>query len=230
MLIAEEVLILLTDTEGRAVSTPRATRTVCTGALLLELELAGRLRLDDAGRLMVTDGAPTGAESPGGTPAEPLPESLEEAMALFAKHEGRKPKTIMPVVARRCEALAYDALLASGAAEEEKHNALGFIPDTRRHLTDPAGRDALHREVQAVLLGEQPPTTRTGSLIALLHAASSIHTVFAGAGGLSDKELRGRAADIADGEWASEASRGAIRSMQTAMVVGVGVAMFGAGS
>ncbi|HXM54705.1 MAG TPA: GPP34 family phosphoprotein, partial [Candidatus Dormibacteraeota bacterium] len=73
--------------------------------------------------------------------------------------------------------------------------------------------------IGAALTRQTAPDARTSALISLLHALRCEHKVVdARACGLSTRQLRGRAAEIAKGDWASEAVRRAIDEMMAAIV------------
>jgi Golgi phosphoprotein 3 (GPP34) len=65
------------------------------------------------------------------------------------------------------------------------------------------------------------PDTRTAALIALAHALRCVDKIVdPRQHGLSRRELRARAAAIAEGNWASEAVRMAIEEMMAAIIAG----------
>jgi Golgi phosphoprotein 3 GPP34 len=64
------------------------------------------------------------------------------------------------------------------------------------------------------------PDTRTAALIALVHALRCQDKIVdPRQHGLSKRELRARAKEIAEGNWASEAVRKAIEEMMAAVVI-----------
>ena len=74
--------------------------------------------------------------------------------------------------------------------------------------------------VTQALVQPSAPDERTAALIALLHALKCEHKVVdARPYQLSRRQLRARAAEIAQGNWASEAVRKAIEEMNAAVLV-----------
>ena len=72
----------------------------------------------------------------------------------------------------------------------------------------------MRRAITDVLVHQATPDSRSGALIALLHALGSEHKiVYPRQYGLSMSELRARAEEVAKGNWASEAVRRAIDEM-----------------
>ena len=96
-----------------------------------------------------------------------------------------------------------------------------------------AGDDASHeaevrRLVTEALVQQTAPDTRTAALIALAHALRCEHKIVdARQYGLSKRQLRARAEEIAKGNWASEAVRKAIDEMIAAVVAATSVAAAG---
>ena len=83
--------------------------------------------------------------------------------------------------------------------------------------TGKVSADVSQQLIQA-LVQESTPSERTAALIALLHALRCEHKIInPGDYGLSRRQLRSRAEQIADGNWASEAVRTAIREMTAAV-------------
>jgi hypothetical protein len=72
------------------------------------------------------------------------------------------------------------------------------------------------------LVQQVAPDTRTAALIALAHALGCVDKIVdPRQHGLSRRELRARAAQIAEGNWASEAVRKAIEEMMAAVVIAI---------
>ncbi|WP_153396138.1 GOLPH3/VPS74 family protein [Ornithinicoccus halotolerans] len=211
MLIAEDLLVQLTDpSSGGLYGGKDKARLGLAGALLLELEGAGRLTVDQRGRLAVVDPRPTGDVL------------LDQALATFAGRAGRKPKDALPKVAKGLDAAVYARLVARGVARREETTVLWIFPQVR-HAVDPAARGRTHAELVEVLLGRTAPGLRTGGLLALLHAVDVVPKVFRGAGSLPGRELRARAKTISNGAWSSEAVRKAISDAEAAVVAATSV-------
>jgi hypothetical protein len=76
------------------------------------------------------------------------------------------------------------------------------------------------------------PDPRTGALISLLHALNAVHkAVDPAAAGLPKREMNANAKRIAEGDWASDAVRHAIDSMNAAVTAATSsTAVFGGGT
>jgi hypothetical protein len=86
---------------------------------------------------------------------------------------------------------------------------------------DPSHKAEVRQLVIQALVQTAAPDERTAALIALLHALKREHKVVDPRSyQLSRRQLRARAAEIAQGNWASEAVRNAIDSMISAAAAG----------
>lgn len=206
MLLAEELLLQVTTPVGGILhSVSGSTDLGLAGALLSELALVGKIGIDPSGRLTVIDTTPTG--QPG----------LDWALTTFLSHVGKKPKSVLPKVAKGLRPRVYAELLAQGAVEQRRSTILRFIPRTH-WVPRPGGpQEATRRAIEGVLLGSIPPDPRTGSLVSLLLAINAVPSLFKGLGGLSGRELKARAKTIAAGNWAGAAVSKAIADVQAAV-------------
>jgi hypothetical protein len=80
----------------------------------------------------------------------------------------------------------------------------------------------VRQQLVQALVQQNTPDERTAALIALLHALRCEHKIISSREyGLSQRQLRSRAEQIAKGNWASEAVRTAIQEMTAAVVAAV---------
>jgi hypothetical protein len=218
MVIAEELVLLLTGPAGKPPVGRDSLRTGVAGALLLELAALRRVTVDDRTRLAVLDTRPVG---------HPL---LDRALVAFAAKAGKRPKSVLPGVGKDLVDDIRRALQHEGHLQEQRDTVLGIFPRTSWWLTDPAAVEQVRRELEATLLGHRAPTSRTGGLVALVEAVDATPTLFSGAGGLSRRELKARARAVGEGDWASEAVRKAIADAQAAVVAVIAASAVAASS
>ena len=113
-----------------------------------------------------------------------------------------------------CERLA-----GSGVVRAEKSRILGVFPARRWPSQDGSHEAEVRRLVTQALVQRVAPDTRTAALIALVHALRCEDKIVdPRQHGLSRRQLRARAEEIAEGNWASEAVRKAIEEMMAAVV------------
>lgn len=221
MLIAEDLLLLLTDDVTGRLSVPAAEVDVALGgANLLELALLGRVDLagegDEVGqgRIVVRDAAPTGDEV------------LDAALATVAARQGKRPSTAIGPLGKNLRRALYDRLAASGVLRAERGTVLGIFPTSRWPARDASHEADMRRQVTEVLVRQTAPDPRSAALIALAHALRSEHRIVdVRESGLSKRQLRDRAAEIARGNWASEAVRRSIDEMMAAVIAATTAAM-----
>ena len=102
-------------------------------------------------------------------------------------------------------------LAARGVLRAERRRVLGIFPARSWPAADPSRKAGVRQQVTQALAGTAAPDERTAALIALLHALKCEHKVVDPRScQLSRRQLRKRAAEIAQGNWASEAVRKAI--------------------
>ncbi|MFE9040406.1 GPP34 family phosphoprotein [Streptomyces sp. NPDC007818] len=204
--LAEEITLLSLDDESGEAKERQAASWAVAGGILLDLALAGRVSVT-GGRLAVTDGSPTG---------EPL---LDERLGLITAWAGKRAKA--PKVAdwltkdqAKAPAATVARLCERGLVVEEKHRVLGLFPVRRYPEADGSAERELRERLRAVVLDGAAPDERTAGLIALVHGAKLHRLAFPGE---PRKEIAARLEKLADGEWAAEGVREAIRNMRAAM-------------
>jgi hypothetical protein len=112
----------------------------------------------------------------------------------------------------------YQRLAASGVLRAGQGRALGIFPTRTWPTQDPSHEAETRQLVTQALVQPGAPDERTAALIALLHALKCEHKVVDPRPyQLSRRQLRARAAEIAQGNWASEAVRKAIDEMMAAV-------------
>ncbi|MFJ6518467.1 GPP34 family phosphoprotein [Streptomyces filamentosus] len=204
--LAEEIMLLSLDDESGRAEERQAASWAVAGGILLELALAGRVSVA-GGRLTVTDAAPTGEEL------------LDERLARIADWAGSR-KTAPKVTdwltkdQGKAPGATVARLCARGVVTEERHRILGMFPVRRYPEADGAVERGLRERLRAVVLDGSEPDERTAGLIALVHGAKLHRSAFPGE---PVKEVAARMEEIAEGRWAAEGIREAIRNMQAAM-------------
>jgi hypothetical protein len=202
-LIAEDVLLLLLDDTKGTVSPWGNTDAVLGGAVLAELAILGLATVCEksifrAGKVHATGTAPAD-----------LDPVLAEALATIAQKD-RKASTLVTKIGK-----GLDDRLAAGLAERrilERRDGkrLGLIPRTTWPAADTTRADHLRRTITVCLADGGRPDERTAALIALLWAADEAHKAVAANTATTKRQLKKRAKEIAEGQWAAEAVKDAI--------------------
>ena len=227
MLIAEDLLLLLTDDEtGKLVASASEVDVALGGALLVELTLMQRLDLAGPseqvrkGHLVVRDASAT---------SDPL---LDEALAMAGEKQGKKPQNVVTALGKRVRVRLYDRLAGRGLLRAESGKVLGIFARHHWPAQDATHEDSVRADLLTALRNAMAPDPRTGALIALLLALNAVHKVVdPAAAGLSKREMNANAKRIAEGDWASDAVRHAIDSMNAAVIAATSsTAVFGGGT
>lgn len=203
MLLAEDLLLLLTDdTSGRSVVPVAEADAALGGAVLAELALMGRVDLSGgadtgkSGRLAVRDPSPAGDAV------------LDAALQIVIAHRGKKPSAVIGPLAKNLRRTLCERLAASGVLHPRPARILGIFPARRWPAQDTSHEEQARQQLAAALTAQAAPDARTVALLALLHALSCEHKVVDPRQcGLSRRQLRARAEEIAKGSWAAAAVR-----------------------
>ncbi len=225
MLIAEDLLLLVTDDVSGRLSAPAAQVDAgLGGANLVELTLRNKVGLSGEqdqgkpGRITVRDPSPPGDAI------------LDAALQVVSAYQGKKPSTVIRPLSKNLRQTLYQRLADSGVVRAGQGRILGIFPAHRWPAQDASHETEVRRLVTQALVQQVAPDTRTAALIALLHALKCEHKIVdPGQYGLSRRELGARAEEIAKGNWVSEAVRKAIEET-TAAVLAAATAATAAGS
>jgi hypothetical protein len=214
MLIAEDLLLLVTDDASGRLSAPAAQVDAgLGGANLVELTLRNKVDLSGEqdqgkpGRITVRDPSPPGDAV------------LDAALQIVGAHQGKRPSTVIRPLSRNLRQTLYQRLADSGVVRAEQGRILGIFPVHRWPAQDASHETEVRRLVTQALVQQVAPDTRTAALIGLLRALKCEHKIVDPRQyGLSRRELGARAEEIAKGNWVSEAVRKAIEETNAAVV------------
>ena len=214
MLLAEDLLLLLTDDDtGKLAASGTEVDVALGGALLVELTLMQRVDVagpDERvreGRLVVRDSDPTGDAL------------LDEALSVVGQKEGKKPQSVVAPLGKQVRGRLYERLVEGGLLRAEDDRILGVLPRHRWPAVDAAHESSVRAGLASALREGAAAEVRTGALISLLLALGVVHKVVDPVSvGLPKKELTAHAKRIAEGDWAAKAVRQAIDSMNAAII------------
>lgn len=213
MLLAEDLLLLVTDDASGRLAVPQAQVDVALGgANLLELtwmhkvDLSGPGDQGQPGRIIIRDPSPAGDEV------------LDSALAILIAHQGQKPSAVIRPLGKNLRRTLYRRLADSEMIHAERRKILGLIPVRRWPAQDVSDETEVRRLMTQALAQQATPDTRTAALIALVHALRYEHKIIdPRLYGLSKRQLRARAEEISNGDWAAQAVRKAIDEMIAAV-------------
>jgi hypothetical protein len=220
MLLAEDLLLLVTDDASGRLSAPaEQVDAGLGGANLVELTLRNKVDLTGdqdrgkQGRIIVRDPSPAGDAV------------LDAALQILIARQGRKPSKVIKPLSKNLRRTLYQRLADRGVVRAERGKILGVFPIRRWPAEDASEETEVRRLMTQALVQQEAPDTRTAALIALVHAVGRVDKIVdARQHGVSKRELRARAKEIAEGNWASEAVRKAIQEMMEAAFVAISAA------
>jgi hypothetical protein len=211
--LAEDLLLLLLDD---ATGKPRVDSTSLdyglAGAVLAELEVAGRIEVVEGegffGRdhVRVVDAAPTGDES-------------HDAALRLADEKPRRGDQLVPRVSKGLRPLILRRLEQRGIVSRESTRVFGIFGRDRWPAQDASAEQALRQRLHDVLVLGTTPDARTVSLIALLSAIDQAHKIL-DIDRVERKAVKTRAKSLAEGSWTATAVRQAVRSSRASSSAG----------
>jgi hypothetical protein len=224
-LLAEDLLLLLTDDDtGKLAASSAEVDVALGGALLVELTLTERVDVagpgerEREGRLVVRDPGPTGDVL------------LDEALATVGQKQGKKPQSVVGPLGKRTRVRLYERLAEAGLVRAEEGRVLGVFPSHRWPSEDAGHEAAVRTGLLTALRDGMTTDARTGALISLLVALNAVHkAVDPDSVGLSKREMKANAKRVAEGDWAAKAVRQAIDSMNAAVIAATAVVVGGSG-
>ena len=220
MLLAEDLLLLVTDDASGRLSAPAEQVDAGLGGANLDeftlrnkVDLTGEQDPGKRGRIIVRDPSPAGDAV------------LDAALQILIARQGQKPSKVIKPLSKNLRRTLYQRLADRGVVRAERGKILGVFPIRRWPAEDASEEAEVRRLMTQALVQQVVPDTRTAALIALVNAVGRVDKIVdARQHGLSKQELRARAAAIAKGNWASEAVRKAIQEMMEAAFVAISAA------
>jgi hypothetical protein len=208
-LIAEDLLLLLLDDESGKVTASDRAQVALGGAVLAELAILGAATVDErTSRFFSPKVRVTG----------PAPDDRVLADALDVV--GQKERTAQDLVTRLGKGLVQtlgDRMADRGIVERRRSRLLGVLPRTRWPAADSTHEAAVRQSLTSVLVQGTTPDARTGALVALLSAIDRAHKVV-DRDGLSRREVKNRAKEVAEGAWATQGVRDALKATNVAVI------------
>ena len=212
-LIAEDLVLLLLDDDSGKLRNATYLDTGIGGALLVELALAGNVEVVTsegwwARAKVVATGAPLPADPTLRAALETVQEKERTAQDLVNRL-GRKRRE--PLLAR---------LEQVGILRREEGKVMGLFPTTRWPAVDSSHEAGVRRALGDALVRGMQPDQRTAALVSLLHALDLVHRVL-DTEGAPAREVKQRAKQVAEGDWAAKAVKDAVAAAQAAVTAAV---------
>lgn len=215
VLVAEDVLLLLTDDEsGKAETDAGTLDRVLAGALLVEGVLDGRLAVTQS------DGAVRRGRVVAAPDAAPTGDALTDRVLATVAEKPRTPADVVGELTKDVREAVLARLIERGWLREQRTRALGLTWGTRHPTVDPSHEDALRAELAAVLLEGREPSPRTAAVVALLSAAGQVKHAVDALDRATRKAAEQRATDVAEGSWVAAGVKKSLDDLLGVYLVG----------
>lgn len=220
-LVAEDLLLLLLDDEKGTMAASTHEQALFGGAVLVELALAGLVEVEEKRGIWHTPKVTVAGSA--STPTDPL---LAEALATVAERP-RSATGLVPRLGKGVRDELARRLESRGILEREERKVLGLFPSTRWPAADLAHERQVRERLHGVLVHGLTPDPRSGALVALLHAVDQAHKVI-DSDSVSSRDIKRRAKEVSEGEWAAKAVKDAVTAAQAATFAAITAASSGA--
>jgi hypothetical protein len=212
-LIAEDLVLLLLDDESGKLHDATYLDIGIGGALLVELALAGNVEVVTEGGWWARAKVVATTASP---PADP---ALRTALETVQEKERTAQDLVHRLGRRRREPL-LERLEQAGILRREHGRVLGLFPTTRWPAVDSSHEVGVRHALADALLRGVDPDERTAALVSLLHALDLVHRVL-DTEGVPARDVKKRARQVAEGDWAAKAVKDAVVAAQAAVTAAV---------
>ena len=151
----------------------------------------------------------------------------------MGRKQGKKPKNVVAALGRHLRTPLYQRLAAAGTLRPQDAKFLGVLPSRRWPTEDAREEAAVRADIAHALRTGTADDPELATLVSVLRALDVLDKVVdLGDLGLTKRQARDRAQSIAEGDWAGEAVRQAIDTMNAAVIAATTSAVVtgGAGS
>ncbi|ASU82355.1 GPP34 family phosphoprotein [Nocardiopsis gilva YIM 90087] len=214
-ILAEELLLICHDpATGRPLADSTRVQVALAGALLADLALADRIRIDGRGYVYAQHPAPSG---------DPDLDALAQRIAMEQRH--RKLKWwVQKTMSNKLRTGLLYRVAYRGLMRHEQDHVLGMFPWNRYRPADPAAHAWRRESMRAVLVGERAPDPATVVLLALAGAMRVDGKLFPE---LRGNERRRLMKTVVANDGIGQVVRNVIQSIEASTAVVIGAAATG---
>lgn len=212
-LLAEDLFLLLLDERtGKPIVDGTKLPRVLAGAVLLELALAGVATPADKGE-SVRKGCLVLRRD-----AQPDDRILSRGVEIVGGGRPMKPERAIEKISKGIRDAVAARAVTDGWVREEHGRVLRVFPTVSWPQADGTRVRQLFGEIEAAVVEGVMPTSRTAAIVSLLSAVDAAPKLFPTA---NRRDVKARAKEIAEGEWAGKAVRKAVDAVNGAVIAGV---------
>ena len=219
MLIAEDLLLLVTDDESGKAKSSTPVDLGLAGALLADLAIRQRVGIAEdgkevkKGRLVLTDASPT---------RDAL---LDGALDRLTRYVGKRPDKAVGGLTKETRRAVYLRLAARGLVRQHESKLFGITLRTTWPAQERSHEQLLRAHLALCVGSGRPPTERDSALLAILGAMGRLDIVAGGAQTtLTRKDIRRADRDMSAQWWVSAAVRDAVKLASAGASAGATVA------
>lgn len=203
-LVEETALLAFRDDTGR--NAVQHLELGLAGAVLLELTLARRIDIDDGGRVVVLDAAPTG---------HPV---TDTCLARISGDKPRKAKAWVQKLSRGLKNQVLHTLVDQRVLTHQRDSVLGFIPFNRYRPADARVEAEIRTRLDQAVTMSVGVDERTSALAGIVYAANMEKAAFPDR---KRRETRKILKTLSESSWAATATKKAIAAAQAAVTAAV---------
>lgn len=215
MLIAEDLLLLITDDDSGKTSHVSFADTLISAALLADLTMGGYVRITEKG-----ESAKRGrvvVDPQAGVPQHPV---LAATLRAVAQKDGGRPGDLVYSLSTKgLVGELYEGLARAEIVRRDDKSFLGFIKWKNWPTVSPEHELTIRSELVRILLTEADADVHQASLIAILGAEDAIDKVLLAGQTYDRKRVRARVKELRTQFWPADAAYQTIQQAIAAMVV-----------
>ena len=211
MLIAEDLLLLLTDDASGKTTVDSQRLGLALAGAAVELVLANRVAVTDDGRW----GSGSRVALAGSGPLED-PILAEAIRRIAGRRQPIGAQSLLTMLGKGLPDELRHRLVGRGILRAEEGRVLGIFPTRAWPAADSTHEAAVRKALWDVVVVGRTPTDREVRLVSLLHAVDQVPRQFA-TDGMTARQLRTRAKALSEGNVGGEAVRRAIDAANAAV-------------
>ncbi len=207
MLVAEDILLLITATEKRSI---QYVELITAGGLLTDLAFAGNVRVTEPGESVRKSRIVAVPDA-----TWPIDDLLVGALTVITAKPYWSARPLVDKLSNKLPATLYRRLSRAELVSGAESKVLGLFPTTRWTLIDRRRVAELHARLDEVFLFGAQPDPHVAALAALLSAGRLIVPVLDRGRKVDRKQVKRRALELQKQYWAADAVQQAIQSRET---------------
>jgi hypothetical protein len=216
MLIAEDLLLLLTDDDtGKAAGSTQVDLGLA-GALTADLALLARVDIAAPGQPVKKGRLVVKAAATDHEPPELSDDLLSQALAKLATFEGKRPDKAVEALSKDIRRLLYLRLTERGLVRQHDSKLFGITLRTTWPAAERTHEQLLRANLARAVASDGEVPERDAALLSILAAVGRLDVVAGGAQtALTRRDIRRKNREMSSQWWVSEAVREAVKRVNS---------------